>query len=316
MRMPSILESAPESEALPVAEVVERPAAATSFPSGRPRLIPTLYFGGIHLACLAILWVGFSWTALWVCLAHYALRMFAITAGYHRLFAHRSYTTSRVFRFFLAVLGTLALQKGPLWWASVHRQHHRASDTPEDVHSPVQRGFWWAHVGWILGADHSGTDYERIKDFAKYPELRWLDRLHFIAPFLLGWGLYALGAHWAVTRPELGTNGPQMLVWGVAVSTVLLYHGTWSVNSILHLWGRRRYKTRDASRNNLWVALYTFGEGWHNNHHRFQSSEKQGFFWWQIDVSHMVLWLFSRVGLVWDLKRPPRSILEEGRYNL
>src|SRR5690606_25399168 len=125
----------------------------------------------------------------------------------------------------------------PLWWASVHRQHHRASDTPEDVHSPVQRGFWWAHVGWILGSDHSGTDYERIKDFAKYPELRWLDRLHFVPPVLLAWGLYALGAHWAITRPELGTSGPQMLVWGVAVSTVLLYHGTWSVNSILHLWG-------------------------------------------------------------------------------
>ena len=281
--------------------------------SDRPRLFPTLWFGGMHLACLAVLWVGVSWIAVGLCLAFYAFRMWTISSGYHRYFAHRSYSTSRVFRFLIGVSGTLALQKGPLWWASTHRNHHRYSDQPQDVHSPVQRGFWWAHVGWILASKHTATDYKTIRDFARYPELRLVDKFHWVAPTVAGLLLFALGTWLGAAHPSLGTTGPQMLVWGFVISTVLLYHGTWSVNSLVHLLGRRRFSTPDDSRNNMWVALWTFGEGWHNNHHRFPASERQGFYWWEIDLSHTILSLLSRVHLVWDLKRPPKALLLEGR---
>jgi stearoyl-CoA desaturase (delta-9 desaturase) len=306
--MSHVLESAPPP---PVAAAPSRPLPT---PQRDPiRLLPVLYFGGIHLACFGAFFTGVSWTAVSVCLALYALRMFAITAGYHRYFSHRSYSTSRPFRFFLGVLGTLAIQKGPLWWASVHRLHHRESDRPADAHSPVQSGFFHAHVGWILRSSHSTTDVSRIPDLIAVPELRLLDRFHWVAPTLLYVGLWFWGEHLRATAPQLGTSGFQLLVWGFAISTCLVYHGAWSVNSILHLWGSRPYKTSDQSRNNPLVALYTFGEGWHNNHHRFPASEKQGFRWWQIDVSHYVLRLLSFVRLVWDLKRPSRAILDEGR---
>ena len=319
MRMPSILESAPESEALRGRRVGRTPrrrpcASPVRTPPPHPHALLRRHPRRLHRDPL-----GRVQLARPVDLPR-PLRAPHVR-DHGRLPPPTSrtarYATSRVFRFFLAVLGTLALQKGPLWWASAHRQHHRAL---RHSRGPPLAGPARLLVGARgldpRASDHSGTDYERIKDFAEVPRaaLARPRALHRPGPPRLGpvRARRPLG----VTRPEWGTSGPQMLVWGVAVSTVLLYHGTWSVNSILHMWGRRRYKTQDASRNNLWVALYTFGEGWHNNHHRFQASEKQGFFWWQIDVSHMVLWLFSRVGLVWDLKRPPATILEEGRYNL
>jgi len=307
--MPTLLDSAPLPAAPPSAVAKPRPPES----SDRTRLLPVLYFGGIHLACLGVLWVGASWTAALVCVALYALRMFAITGGYHRYFAHRSYSTSRVFRFVLGVLGTLAFQKGPLWWASVHRHHHAESDRPADAHSPIQKGFWHAHVGWILKGAHSETDVARIRDLHRAWELRLLDRFHFVPPLILYFFVYRLGEHLRATSPELGTSGLQLLVWGFAISTVLVYHCAWSVNSVLHLWGRRPYKTSDFSRNNPIVAIYTFGEGWHNNHHRFPASERQGFRWWQVDFSHYILRLLSFVRLVWDLKGPTRSIIEEGR---
>jgi len=308
-RMSSVLESAP----VPSAAENAPPPPLAAAQSDRPRLAPILYFGGIHVACLGVIWVGVSFTAVMVCLALYALRMFAITAGYHRYFSHRTYSTSRAFRFVLGVLGTLAIQKGPLWWASVHRHHHRESDRPADAHSPIQRGFWHAHVGWILMGAHSDTDVTRIPDLASASELRLLDRFHWVAPVLLYVGLFFFGQHLAAAHPSLGTSGMQLIVWGFAISTVLVYHGAWSVNSILHLWGRRPYKTSDFSRNNPLVAIYTFGEGWHNNHHRFPASERQGFRWWQVDFSHYILRALSFVRLVWDLKRPPQTILDEGR---
>ena len=290
-----------------------REAARARGETDHPRLVPSLWFGGMHVACHAILWVGVSWIAVVVCVALYAFRMWSITTGYHRYFAHRSYSTSRFFRFVLALTGTMALQKGPLWWASTHRNHHRYSDQVADVHSPVQRGFWWSHVGWILAARNTATDVEGIRDFAKYPELRWVDKYHWIAPTVMGLLLLALGGWLGSAYPALGTSALQMLVWGFVVSTVLLYHGTWSVNSIVHVIGKRRFRTADDSRNNWWVALWTFGEGWHNNHHRYPASARQGFYWWEIDVSHLVLTFLSKVGVVWDVKRPPKSLLEEGR---
>ena len=252
----------------------------------------------VHLACIAALYTGVTWSALAVCVALFWLRMFGVTAGYHRYFSHRSYKTSRPFQFVLALLGTLAVQKGVLWWAANHRQHHKYSDQEDDIHSPVQRGFWWSHVGWILAPDYEATQIERIPDMAKYPELRWLNDHYLVPPVALAVLLYLAG-------------GATWLVWGFFISTTVLWHSTFTINSLAHVWGRRRYETTDTSRNNLWLALLTMGEGWHNNHHRYMNSARQGFFWWEIDFSYYVLVALSWCGLVWDLHQPPRRLLEE-----
>jgi len=227
----------------------------------------------------------------------YAIRMFAITGGYHRYFAHRSFKTSRVFQFLLALLGTSATQKGPLWWAAAHRKHHKYSDTPLDLHSPKQRGFWYSHIGWWFGADNEQTDLQWIGDFARFPELMFLDRCYHVG--VLGWMLLA-----AALR---GWDG---FLWGFVVSTCAVTHATFAVNSLAHVWGSRRYETTDTSRNNGWLAIATMGEGWHNNHHRYMSSANQGFFWWEIDMTFYVLKGLAALGIVWDLRLPPRQLLQ------
>jgi stearoyl-CoA desaturase (delta-9 desaturase) len=263
-----------------------------------PIRITSIPFFGVHIAAVVgVIWLGFSWSGLALALGLYAVRMFGLTAGFHRYLSHRSYKTSRAFQFCLALLGTLAVQKGPLWWAAHHRAHHKYSDTPKDVHSVRQNGFFWSHLKWILVGRFEPTDWERIKDLSGYPELRWLNN-HFIVPPV------ALAIVLALT---LGTWG---LVWGFFVSTTLLWHGTFCVNSLNHVWGTRRYQTTDDSRNNALIAIFTLGEGWHNNHHHYQRSERQGFFWWELDIAHIVLSLFAKVGLVWDLHAPPRHVLE------
>jgi stearoyl-CoA desaturase (Delta-9 desaturase) len=282
-------------------------------PAPPVRVLPILYFAGIHLLCLAVIWTGVSWVAVATCVAFYALRMFGLTAGYHRYLAHRSYSTSRAFRFALATLGTLAVQRGPLWWASTHRAHHRNADTVDDVHSPRYRGFWWAHFAWIVAPGYTKTDVASVRDLARHWELRWLDRLHFVPPVLAALALVFVGWRLGLSNPELGTGALQLFVWGFGVSTVLLYHGTWLVNSAVHKWGSRRFDTPDDSRNNVWVALVTGGEGWHNNHHRFPASERQGFYWWEIDLTHLLLSGLARLGIVWDLVRPPATLLAKGR---
>jgi stearoyl-CoA desaturase (delta-9 desaturase) len=249
-------------------------------------------------AVVGVVCLGFSWRGLALALGMYAVRMFGLTAGFHRYFAHRSYKTNRVFQFALALLGTLAVQKGPLWWAAHHRAHHKYSDTPRDIHSAKQHGFWWSHVKWILVRRFEGTDFDRIKDFADYPELMWLNRFFLIPPIALAALLFAVGGAWA-------------LVWGFFVSTTLLWHGTFCVNSLAHLVGRRRYATDDDSRNSFSIALITLGEGWHNNHHHYQRSERQGFFWWELDVTHLVLTVLSWFGIVRDLHAPPAHVLED-----
>jgi stearoyl-CoA desaturase (delta-9 desaturase) len=228
--------------------------------------------------------------------ALYAVRMFGITAGYHRYFSHRTYRTSRAFQLVLAWLGAAASQKGPLWWAAHHRDHHRHSDGPEDLHSPVQRGFWWSHAGWFLCDRYAATELGRVKDLARYPELRWMDRNWWVPPVALAGALLLLG-------------GLPALLWGFFVSTVLLWHGTFVINSLAHVIGRRRYETRDDSRNSLALALVTLGEGWHNNHHHYPGSANQGFFWWEVDVSYYVLRALAAVGIVWDVRRPPEEVL-------
>ncbi len=271
----------------------------------RPKLTMTsqsIPFFAVHLACLAAFWLPFSWPLLGLCIGLYLVRMWAITAGFHRYFSHRSYKTSRVFQFILAFLGTTTVQKGVLWWAAHHRTHHRHSDHHGDLHSPGLHGFLWSHVGWILTTDHDETDYERIADFAKYPELVWLNRFHLVPGILLAVVLFALGS-WPA------------LVWGFFISTVLTWHVTFSINSLTHMFGRRRYVTQDDSRNSWILALLTLGEGWHNNHHYYKSSTRQGFFWWEIDISYYVLRLLAVLGIVWDLKEPPRHIVEGNRVD-
>jgi stearoyl-CoA desaturase (delta-9 desaturase) len=267
----------------------------------------------VHLACLAALWVGVSWIAVAVCVFLYIVRMFAITGGYHRYFSHRTYDTSRVFQFLLAFLGTASAQKGPLWWASHHRHHHKHSDTEEDIHSPGIHGLWWAHVGWVLSDKYLNADMSLVKDLEKYPEIRFIDNWHLLAPVLLGFSLFFFGTFLETNFPGLHTNGWQMFIWGFCISTVLLYHGTFVINSLCHIIGRRRFNTTDESKNSLLMALITLGEGWHNNHHRYPGSERQGFYWWEIDVSHYILTGLSWLGLVWNLRTPPERIYEEAK---
>ena len=280
-------------------------------PNPRPDFLASWAFLGVHLAALASLFTGFSWVALGVAALTFWVRLFGITGGYHRYFSHRSYRTSRPFQFVLAWLGAGAGQNGPLWWVSHHRHHHRHADTEEDVHPPGLRGFWWAHAGWILSRRYAGYDTSIVGDLRRYPELRFLDRNHMLAPLSLGLFLYGLGWFLEARFPALGTSGWQMVGWGLFISTVALYHTTFLVNSVAHMKGTRRFDTDDESRNNWWVALLTLGEGWHNNHHRWASSERQGFYWWEIDVTHYVLKALSWVGVVWDLKTPPSKVYAE-----
>jgi len=254
----------------------------------------------IHGGAIAALFMPFRKRDVIIAIALYWIRMFVITAGYHRYFSHKSYKTSRVFQFLLAVVGTTCTQKGPLWWAATHRRHHRESDTPRDVHSPVQRGFWYSHIGWIFSPEHESYDPADVKDLYKYPELRWLDRWH-VVPVL---GLIAIAAIFG------GWTG---VAWWYAMSTMFLFHCTFTINSLAHVWGKRRFATTDDSRNNAVLAIITMGEGWHNNHHRYMQTANQGFYWWQIDASYYVLRTLAFFGLVWELKKPPQRILEEGR---
>ena len=249
----------------------------------------TAIFWGVHVGALAgMVALGPSWAGLGLCLLLYAPRMFFVTAGYHRYFSHRSFRTSRAFQFILALGAVASGQKGVLWWAGHHRLHHRHSDGPGDLHSP-HLGFWWSHMGWMLSRLYEGTDLTSVKDLARYPELRWLERHWVLPPVTLGLGIWALGGAFA-------------LVWGVLVPQVLIWHASFSINSLAHLMGRRRFATRDDSRNSFLLAVVTFGEGWHNNHHHRPGSSRQGLVWWEIDVSYYVLRLLSLFGLVWDLR--------------
>lgn len=265
----------------------------------------------LHLGCLFVFWVGWSPVALVAAVALYGIRMFAITGLYHRYFSHRAFRTSRAMQFVFAVLGNTAMQRGALWWAATHRHHHRHSDDEEDIHSPVQSGFLWAHFGWLTCAKNFPTDYSKVKDFAKFPELVFLNRRCLIVPVLFGLALLGTGALLERMAPGLGTSGVQLFVWGFFVSTVFLLHGTLFVNSLAHTFGMRRFETGDDSRNSFLLALITLGEGWHNNHHRYSSSARQGFYWWEIDISYYILRVLAWTGLIWDLRRVPEQVYQE-----
>jgi stearoyl-CoA desaturase (delta-9 desaturase) len=258
----------------------------------------SLPFWGVHVAAIiGVALVGFSWLGLALAITFYVTRMFFVCAGYHRYFSHRSFKTSRWFQAVLAFGAQSALQRGVLWWAAVHRKHHKHSDDPEDVHSPVQDGFWYSHLGWSTNpTSYNVADRSKVKDFAMYPEIRFIDRTKHLPGVVLAVALFVFG-------------GAHALVWGFFVSTVLLWHGTFTINSLSHVIGKRRYATRDSSKNHWALALLTLGEGWHNNHHHYMSSVRQGFFWWEIDITYYVLRGLAVIGVVWDLRKPPAHVL-------
>jgi stearoyl-CoA desaturase (delta-9 desaturase) len=258
-----------------------------------PAAIP---FALVHLAAFGVLWTGFPAYAVWMAVALYVIRMWAVTAGYHRYFSHRSYKTSRLGQFILAFVAQSSAQRGALWWSAIHRHHHLHSDTPEDVHSPRHHGFFYSHVGWIFNHNNWRPDYGTIRDLAQYPELRWLDRFYLVPAVVLAVACFVFGG-W-----------PGLFV-GFFLSTVILYHGTFAINSMAHEVGNQRYLTGDDSRNHWLLALVTMGEGWHNNHHHYQSSTRQGFKWWEIDITYYILKGLSWLRLVWDLREPPAAIV-------
>jgi len=289
---------------------LESPEAIRAQPDG-VNLVRCLPFIILHLGCLGIIWTGWSWFAVWTAVALYFLRMFFVTGIFHRYFSHKTYSTSRFGQFLLALCTGTTVQRGALWWAYHHRHHHQHSDQEEDAHSPHVHGFWWSHIGWITSRRNFPTDYSKVKDLAKYPELVWLNRFDVVVPALFATGLFFLGRFLEHAAPGLHTSGAQLLVWGFFVSTTALFHGTASINSFTHLWGSRRFETTDDSRNSFVLALVCLGEGWHNNHHRYQSATRNGFYWWEIDPTYYGLKLLSWTGFIWGLKSVPESIYQE-----
>jgi stearoyl-CoA desaturase (delta-9 desaturase) len=279
-------------------------AAAVMAKTPAMRPIGFASFIVVHVLCLGVFFVGWSPFVVTMALLFYMIRMFAVTAFYHRYFSHRTFQTSRPAQFVFAVLALTAAQRGPLWWAAHHRNHHRNSDKPGDSHSPVQRGFWWAHMGWISSENNLPTDYSKVPDLAKYPELVWLNRFDLIVPMSALVILYFMGEVLHYTVPSLHTSGAQVLIWTL-ISQVFLYHGTFAINSLAHVFGNRRFETEDDSRNNFWLALITFGEGWHNNHHKFPGLAHQGIMWWEVDFTYYILKVLEFFGIIWDVHRMP-----------
>lgn len=259
-----------------------------------------IFFITMHASLLTLLWLPIRTPDLILCAVLYALRMFGVTAGYHRYFSHKAFQTNRVCQFLLACLAQSSAQKGVLWWSSHHRHHHVKSDTDQDVHSPRHHGFLYSHLGWWFGPDYRHTDHTIVSDFSRYPELRWLNRFHMIPALLLAGACYLYG-------------GWPTLIVGFVLSTVILYHATFSINSLAHVWGHRRFATEDDSKNNFWLALITLGEGWHNNHHHYPHSARQGFRWWEIDLSYYLLKLGAILRLVSRLRPVPDHKKENHR---
>lgn len=245
----------------------------------------------VHLGCIAAIWSGVTGEALALCVMLYLLRMFAIGAGYHRYFSHRSYSTSRVFQFLLAFLAQSSAQKSILWWASKHRHHHLHSDTERDVHSPNHKGFIYSHLGWIFSRKHDKADLVKVADLTRYPELMWLHKHELLPPLALAILCFVVA-------------GWEGLVVGFLWSTVLVYHATFCINSLAHVRGSKRYVTGDDSRNNWLLAFFTMGEGWHNNHHADPRSARHGRRWWELDIAWLLIRLLERAGLARDVVMP------------
>ncbi len=280
----------------------------------RVEWVRTIPFIILHAGCLGVLVTGWSWTAVGTAVALYFVRMFAITGFYHRYFSHRTFSTSRAWQFVLAVWGAACVQKGALWWAATHRHHHQHSDDPVDKHSPRQHGFVWSHIGWITSSKNFPTDYGRVKDLAKFPELVFLNRYDTLVPILFATLLFGIGKLLQYQAPSLGVTGGQMLVWGFFISTTVLFHGTACINSMAHVFGKKRYATGDDSRNSFILSLITLGEGWHNNHHQHMTTVRQGFYWWELDITYYLLKVMSWTGLIWDLRPVPTEAYNRAKH--
>jgi len=275
------------------------------------RLNKTLEMIVIHMVPLLAIFTGataFDWT---VAIVLYFLRMFFVTGFYHRYFSHHTFKTSRWFQFIMAFLAETSMQKGVLWWGAHHRVHHRYSDQAADPHSMKLYGFWYSHIGWILGPDFKETEFAGIKDFSKYKELVWLNKYYIVPPITLMVIVMVLGGivnGGSIMAAFSVPGGLSTLFIGYFLSTVVLYHGTFSINSIMHKLGKQRYESGDESKNSALLALITLGEGWHNNHHYYMSSTRQGFFWWEFDITYYLLKVLSWFGLIWDIKEVPKYI--------
>ncbi len=269
-----------------------------------PRCIPFII---LHIGLVGLFFVGWSWAAVLTAVFFYFFRMFAVTGIYHRYFSHRAYKVNRFVQFLFAIWGGTATQRGPLWWAAHHRHHHQYSDTDEDIHSPSLKGFLWAHIGWMTCRKYFPTNYDVVKDFTKYPEIVFLNRYDTAVPILFATSMVFWGAFLEHFFPQLHTSGAQMLVWGFFVSTVALFHGTCCINSMAHIMGKPRYKSGDESKNSFILALITLGEGWHNNHHQYKNCARQGFYWWELDITYYILKFFSLVGIIHSLRPVPEE---------
>jgi stearoyl-CoA desaturase (Delta-9 desaturase) len=249
--------------------------------------VNSIVFAVFHIGAIAALFM-FSWRAFFVALFLYWFTTgLGISMGYHRLHTHRSYQVPRLLEYFFAVCGTLTLEGGPIFWVATHRIHHQKSDQPGDPHSPRDGG-WWAHIGWLLVGEskHNNTPLmsKYAPDLAKHPFYVWLNNWHWVPLVLLGVLLYAIG-------------GLPFLLWGVFLRVVFGLHATWLVNSATHMWGSRRFETRDDSRNCWWVALLTSGEGWHNNHHAHPTSARHGLAWYEFDLSWIQIKILKFFGI-------------------
>jgi len=253
----------------------------------------TIAFGLIHIGAIAGLFM-FSWRNFWVAvLTYWVATGLGISMGYHRLHTHRGYKCPLWLEYFFGLCGSLSLEGGPIFWVAVHRVHHQKSDRAGDPHSPLHGGFFWSHVGWIVFGEGNHTNTKLMSkyapDLARHRFYVWLNNWHWLPLAVLGVILFAIG-------------GWSMMLWGVCVRTVFGLHATWLVNSATHMWGGRRFATRDASRNNWWVAALTFGECWHNNHHAHPTSIRHGLAWYEIDHSWILVNILKRIGLATDLK--------------
>ena len=264
----------------------------------------------IHALASLAFFYPFVWSCLLLCLFSYSIRMFAITAFYHRYFSHRAFKTSRFVQFIGGFIACCSAQRGPLWWAAHHRRHHRHSDTDKDMHSPKTNSLFWSHTLWFMTDYAVPTFLKEIPDWLKFPELRFLNRYDWIPVVIWALSSFMIG-EWVWFNSLTGMTGMMTFIWGFVIPTVLLYHGTFAVNSLTHLWGKKRFDTGDDSRNNSLVALFTFGEGWHNNHHFFPGSAKQGFFRGEFDLTYIGLRILSLFGLVSNLRPVPAWVKEK-----
>lgn len=252
----------------------------------------------IHLIAVVALF-NFSWKGFWTFIfLSWVTGCLGICTSYHRHLTHRSFEVWKPLEYFLAFCGCLALQNGPIKWVATHRLHHARSDQPKDPHSPT-KGFWWAHMGWLFAFVDELDDYEQYKkyapDLAKKPVYRFMDKYFAWSQVPLGIALYFWG-------------GVPMILWGIFARLIFVWHSTWLVNSAAHIWGYRTWATQDQSTNNWWVALLTFGEGWHNNHHAFLRSARHGLQWWEFDLTYWTIVAFRTLGLASKIQLPTEEL--------